>query len=185
MDEFLNVWDSSGYRTDKIVSKDYVHQNGLFHATVHVWFFDKSSSILMQKRSLIKETFPGYWDVSVAGHVQMNEGLIDAAIRETREEIGIDITSKSLNLLTIRKNINEFPNGIRDCEFQHVFLCKLTQPFQSLKMHDSEIDDLRLFSFDEINECILGNHQKFNLVPVDMNYYSYIIDEVKKELSSF
>ena len=113
MDEFLNVWDSSGYRTDKIVSKDYVHQNGLFHATVHVWFF------------------------------------------------------------------------VKDCEFQHVFLCKLTQPFQSLKMQDSEIDDLRLFSFDEIKECILGNHPKINLVPADMNYYSYVIDEVKKELRSF
>lgn len=51
---------------DKPVSKNVfitrgeAHKNGCWHCSVHIWIVDTTSkSILLQKRSLNKDTFPG------------------------------------------------------------------------------------------------------------------------------
>ena len=118
MDEYLDIWNTDGQPTGKKCLKDEAHQKGWFHPTVHIWFYTNTPSLLLQKRSLNKQTFPGLWDVSVAGHVIAGESIIDGALREIKEEIGLDIKEIHLMLLDVRKNTNRFDNGIIDCEFQ-------------------------------------------------------------------
>ncbi len=38
----------------------------------------------------------GYWAAAAAGHVEADESVVDAAIREVREEIGIDVVARDL-----------------------------------------------------------------------------------------
>ena len=114
MDEYLDIWDADGQPTGKKCLKDEAHQKGWFHTTVHIWFYTNTPSLLLQKRSLNKQTFPGLWDVSVAGHVIAGESIIDGALREIKEEIGLDIKEIDLILLEVRKNTNRFDNGIID-----------------------------------------------------------------------
>ena len=52
--------------------------------------------ILLQKRSLSKDVQPGKWDTSVGGHVNMGETYLEAAIRETGEELGIELENPLL-----------------------------------------------------------------------------------------
>ena len=125
MDEYLDIWNDVGQPTGKKCLKDEAHQMGWFHPTVHIWFYTNTPSLLLQKRDLSKQTFPGFWDVSVAGHVSAGETILEGALREVKEEIGLDIKQKDLKLIDVRKNTNRFDNGIIDCEFQHVFLAKL------------------------------------------------------------
>ncbi len=54
----------------------------------------------MQKRSKYKDTNPGYWATSASGHVTYGQSYEEAAIRETKEELGI-----SLKDLTFLKEI--------------------------------------------------------------------------------
>ena len=125
MKELLDIWDESGKPTGQVYEKSIAHQKGLFHPTVHVWFYTSAPSLLLQKRGSNKETFPNLWDVSVAGHVSSGESILDGALREIKEEIGLQLKSNDLILIDVRKNINQFSNGIIDCEFQHVFLSEL------------------------------------------------------------
>ena len=54
--------------TKTYATRSHVHSNGLWHCSVHIWIINPSTSkILLQKRSMSKDTFPGRWDISSAG----------------------------------------------------------------------------------------------------------------------
>ena len=178
MEEYLDIWNSEGQPTGETCLKDIAHQKGLFHPTVHVWFYTPAPALLLQKRSFLKQTYPEFWDVSVAGHVSAGESILEGAIREVKEEIGLDIKASDLKPLDIRKNTNRFNNGIIDCEFQHVFLVKLDTELSQLRIQESEVDAIRLFSFEELQKCRLKKHPIYSIVPADMRYYQFVMDAV-------
>lgn len=178
MKELLDIWDASGKPTGQVIEKSIAHQKGLFHPTVHVWFYTSTPSLLLQKRGANKETFPNLWDVSVAGHVSSGESILDGALREIKEEIGLQLKSDDLLLIDVRKNINQFSNGIIDCEFQHVFLSELKTGVKDLVIQKEEVDDVRLFSFEEMEICMQQKHPDFKIVPADMSYYKFVMDKV-------
>src|ERR1700722_17566559 len=68
-----------------------VHRLGLKHRAVHVLVFNRRGEIFLQKRSMRKDTFPGAWDSSASGHLDSGESYDDCAVRELREEIGLQI----------------------------------------------------------------------------------------------
>jgi isopentenyl-diphosphate delta-isomerase len=182
VDEYLDIWNTDGQPTGKKCLKDEAHQKGWFHPTVHIWFYTNTPSLLLQKRGFSKQTYPGFWDVSVAGHVSAGETILEGALREVKEEIGLDIKQTDLRLLDVRKNTNRFENGIIDCEFQHVFLAKLDTDVSNLKIQEAEVDAVRLFSFEELQQCILKKQPDFTIVPADMRYYQFVMDWVLKLL---
>jgi len=182
LEEYLDILTDNGVATNEVRSKDEAHAKGLFHATVHVWFYTNSGAVLFQKRAANKETFPNYWDVSVAGHVMANESIEQGALREVSEEIGLTIEAAQLQKIDIRKSINKHPNGIIDCEFQNVFLCQLSVPLDQLKKQDEEVDALCLLSLDEFKHYTVHHNETFKLVPADYSYYTFIIDHITKVL---
>lgn len=50
----------------------------------------------MQKRSATKKSHPNCWDISGAGHIRAEESVIDGAIRELKEELGVETKKKDL-----------------------------------------------------------------------------------------
>ncbi len=176
--EYLDILDELGNPLGKTALKSEVHQKGYFHATVHIWFYTETGKVLFQKRGANKETFPNYWDVSVAGHVMAGETIINAAIREVDEEIGVTIKVPQLHKIDIRKSINIHPNGITDCEFQNVFLCKLDLALNKLNKQDEEIDSLCLLSLEEFKYFTIHRNKDFKLVPADYSYYTFVIDNI-------
>jgi len=63
---------------------------------VHL-FMVKDNKILLQLRNC--DSFKGFYSV-VAGHLDGGESVINATIREAKEEIGVDIEYKNLKLAT-------------------------------------------------------------------------------------
>jgi len=57
------------------------------HPVVHLHIIDREGRIYLQKRSVVKDTFPGYWDVAVGGHVSFGESAQEALYREADEEL--------------------------------------------------------------------------------------------------
>lgn len=176
MDEQIDILTPEGEPTGKTALKSEAHKNGWFHATVHVWFYTDDNKILLQKRASVKNVFPNRWDVSVAGHISSGEEIIFAAIREVKEEIGIDIKELDLTKIGLRKDKIVHPNGILDNEFKHIFLCKLTKEISELTMQIGEVDDLQLFDIPILKDTT--KHGSF-MVPNFRNYYDFIYDLLK------
>ena len=179
-DEYLDILGEDGQPLGKTCLKSEAHQKGYFHSTVHVWFYTSNGEVLLQKRGADKQTFPNYWDVSVAGHVGAGEAIEEAALREVKEEIGLEINKTQLTKIDIRKNINLHPNGVKDCEFQHVFLVELNVTFNNLTRQKEEVDDLCLFSIEDFKYHIEHPESDIGIVPSDPSYYYFVIDNILK-----
>ena len=94
--EMLDIYNEDGSAAGYQATRTAAHQIGLWHKTVHVWIRNRNGEILLQKRSMSKEVFPGCWDVSCAGHVDSGESAVEAAIRELHEELGISAAQNEL-----------------------------------------------------------------------------------------
>jgi len=66
-----------------------VHGNNLRHRAVHIFLFNRTGELLLQKRSRWKDRHPELWDSSAAGHVAAGEEYDATAVRELREELGV------------------------------------------------------------------------------------------------
>lgn len=118
--ELLNVYDEKG-NVLYTASRKQVHQQGLHHRVVHLWFCD-GEFLYFQQRSADKEAFPLGYDITCAGHIDSDESAIEACKRECYEELGLTVTEKELKKIGTYYEEIEISCGM-DCEIADVFLC--------------------------------------------------------------
>lgn len=106
------------------------HSNSIKHRSVMIVLFNERGHLLLQKRSLIKDTFPGFWTVSTSGHVSYGQSYDEAAQRELMEELGLKVPLTALKKIYLEE----------EREFAFIYHGKLAS--------DSEIN----FDEDEISE---------------------------------
>ena len=94
--ENFDVLNEMGEFTNEIASREECHKKGLYHKAVVVFIINSKNEVLIQQRSSNKKLWPSKWDITAGGHVDAGEFGYEAVIRETKEEIGIDITEKDL-----------------------------------------------------------------------------------------
>ena len=85
--------------SDEVVdlgTRSYVHRENLLHRAVHVMVLNSSKKWILQQRSKSKDIDPLLWTSSCSGHVDSGEDYINAAVRECREELAIDVKPGSL-----------------------------------------------------------------------------------------
>jgi len=87
--EFLCCVNDKGVDVGKKLRGDCHGNPAELHRVVHIIIYDDDGRILAQKRSLQKDIQPGKWDTSVGGHVDPGELVLQSALRECEEEIGI------------------------------------------------------------------------------------------------
>ncbi|XP_052478130.1 nudix hydrolase 3 isoform X6 [Gossypium raimondii] len=85
--EYLDVLTKTGKKTGVSKPRGDVHRDGDYHKAVHVWIFAESTQeLLLQKRADCKDSWPGLWDISSAGHISAGDSsLITAQYRENNE----------------------------------------------------------------------------------------------------
>lgn len=103
MTELWQLYDEQGRPViGKGSTKDDVFGKALLHGASHVWIWRHKGNkiqILLQKRAADKRTWPNYYDISAAGHIDLGEDPITAAVRETKEEIGHDVPDTDLRFI--------------------------------------------------------------------------------------
>jgi len=181
-DELIDILDAKGRSTGEVKLKSEAHQLGLYHASVHIWFYTLGGFILFQKRANIKDTYPGLWDISVAGHIGAGESPIDSAVREIEEEIGLIVTKDDLDFVTIYLAEKKPKPDIFDNEFHHVYISELPSSVESLKLQKEEVDDVALFKIETIKKILENKAYNQQFVPHDSIYYQIIYKEITNRL---
>lgn len=182
MDELLDILDANSTYTGKTAMKSEAHAKGLFHPTVHIWFYNKNKEMLLQQRGEKKSVFPLLWDVSVAGHIGAGENNEVSAIREIEEEIGIQVSISNLQKIGVFKSMHEHPNGLLDYEFHHTYLCELKTPIEKLVKQESEVEALKLIPLSFFENEIQNSVTAKKYVPHSVKYYKAILEGIKKRL---
>ena len=82
-------------------TREKIHKDGLLHREIHIWFLTPKAEIVFQHRAKDKDTYPDKLDATVGGHVEPKMSYEETAVKECKEETGIDIDLK--NLVFLRK----------------------------------------------------------------------------------
>jgi isopentenyldiphosphate isomerase len=151
-DEFLNLIDEHSRLTRTAKPRSLVHRDGDLHPTVHIWLIkrrDMGIFVLLQKRSAEKDVNPGKYDVSAAGHVSQGGEFRHAAVRELKEELGIDTKGEKLELIGLLNNVERY-DDINDNELSAVYLCREEIDEDSLVLQKSEVSEVCWAEIDEM-----------------------------------
>lgn len=175
-DELIDIFDEENNFTGIQKMKSEAHAEGLWHRTAHVWIYNSKKEILLQLRAKDKDVYPDCWDISSAGHVVAGEDPEVSAIRELKEELGIDAEKEDLKFLRIRKSVNQFKE-IKNSEIVYIFLMKFEGAAENLNLQKEELQGVKFFQIDELKEDLEKNSEKF--VPHG-KYFDEIIEKVKE-----
>ena len=78
--ELFDILNEDGSKTGVVKERSVAHREGALHGTVHIWIVrenDKSGyDVLLQKRSDNKDSYPGCYDISSAGHISAGDGVM-------------------------------------------------------------------------------------------------------------
>jgi len=182
MEEYIDIVDELGGFTGEVLEKNEAHKQGKWHLTAHIWIYNSNGEILLQKRALTKSTFPGLWDISVAGHISTGESVEFGAYREVLEEIGLDIDINDLEKIFIFKESHYHDN--RDWynnEFHHVFIYNYEGSVTNLILQEEEVEAVRFLSIEGfIKE--LNNPEMSKMFIENPKYYDRVISAISTKL---
>lgn len=161
-DEWLDIYDANLVKQG-IKRRSDVHREGDWHRTFHAWVIspEAGGSMLLQRRGLAKEEFPGVFDVSAAGHYQAGESGRDG-VRELQEELGIQIDPSRLQYLGIRTNARRY-NGVVDYEFNEVFALIDPRPLDEYDPLEDEVHGLALVPLAAGVALLTGRTEKMEV----------------------
>lgn len=170
--EWLDIVDEKGSPTGETVERSVAHAEGIRHRTAHVWVIRGKESgydILLQKRSKEKESFPGMYDTSSAGHIPAGEEPLSSALRELQEELGITAKVEELEYAGTFLSQYEkvfYGKPFRDNEVTRVYVYSKAVNIVDLKLQESEVEEVRWFDLGEVWEEIKRDRSRF-CVPTD------------------
>ncbi len=152
--EYFDVLDENGNKTGKTKERKAVHKDGDWHKAVHIWIINDKCELLLQKRSLNKDSSPNMWDISSAGHLSAGEDSVTGAIRELKEELNIDINGGELEFLaTIQKPGGHKKDRINN-EFDDVYLLPLNIDIEDIRIQEKEISEVKFVHYKRLEEMV-------------------------------
>ena len=133
---------------------------------VTIFIKNKKDEYLIQKRSKAKG---GKYGIT-SGHTLEGESAEKGAIREIKEEIGIDIVGQELKLI-YKTNI--------DGNLYNLYYLEKDIELKNLKLQKEEVENVYWYTIDEINKII--QKQEFYLKQIEALkiFEKYIKEEEK------
>lgn len=143
--EIFPIVDSQGHTIGQATRRECHSGSMLLHPVVHLHIIDEDGRIYLQQRSKTKDIQPGRWDTAVGGHMDLGETVMQALLRETREELGITgITPEPLTRYVFQSD--------RERELVNTFYIRVDKNF-SPRIDPGEIQDARFWSLTEIESA--------------------------------
>ena len=87
-DEHVTIVDDENRVVGSVLRRE-MRSRRLPHRATYILVFNSGGELFVQKRTMTKDVFPGYYDVAAGGVVLAGEGYMEGAVRELAEEMGI------------------------------------------------------------------------------------------------
>lgn len=175
MEEIFDIYTRDGKHL-WTAPKSVCHSKnpGFYHKLVRTWIINDRDEVLVQKRATTKKHNPNKWDMPSAGHVIAGESIIDWAVRETKEELGIETQKNDY------KFICEYIAD-KAREIAQVFLLKLNVEADDFKLQKEEVAEVKWLTYDKFKKLFYSE----DFVWSDNNYKELVINMLKENLSQW
>ena len=166
-------------------ARKLVHLHQDWHRSVHLWIVDPfRKSVVLQKRSPEKDTFPNCWDISVAGHLEYGDGdSRETGVREAQEELGISPTPQELEFC-FTCPAEQAPLGGCNC-YEDVYIIQRDASTFTFTAGPAEVTDVKWIEIEELKRCWEEQHQEYvpRVKPYREAFFSKL-DEICNSVTS-
>ena len=159
--ELFDILNEDGSKTGIVKERGVAHREGALHGTVHIWIVRENEKsgydVLLQKRSNNKDSHPGCYDISSAGHISAGDEMMESALRELWEELGLSVQPEHLELFGtthVKFEKTFYGKRFRDNEISSDFVYRQPVDMEKLKLQESEVAEVRWMDYEECREKI-------------------------------
>ena len=135
---------------------------GFYYKVVRIILLNENNEILIQRRSSNVNYCPLKWELSASGHVDRGENELDAAIRETKEEIGVSLDANNMKLIHTSINRNALT-------YTYIARIKNTTEFTLQK---EEVEEVKYVSLYEFKNIIYTDE----FTPKENGYFEFLLN---------
>jgi len=118
----MELWDLYNERRE-LTGRDHIRgeeiPQGFYHLVVHVWIRNRRGEYLISQRSADRPAFPLLWEC-VGGSVIKGEDSLTGALRETKEEVGLTLSTEDGK--RIFSVVGRVVNGVKFADILDVWL---------------------------------------------------------------
>lgn len=158
MEELFDVLKENGDYADRIESRENCHKYGFWHKAVALFIINSKKQVLLQKRSENKKLWPNTWDITAGGHVHTGEFGFETIIRESKEELGIDLNKKDITFIGSTISTNKKDDIINN-HFNEYYIANKDIDEKNLNLQSEEVSEVKWVDKEEILEKIKNNYE--------------------------
>lgn len=124
---------------------------------------------LIQKRSENKKIYPNKWSIT-GGAVDAGETSLEGALREVKEEIGIDIDKEKMEFMLSFKRTHGFVD---------IWLVKQNVDLKDVVLQKEEVADVKWVTKEEL-EKMIKNDEVAGTVNIYFKMFMYVLENFSK-----
>ncbi len=166
MEELYDVFTRDGEYLGTRPITDHNHYNNdnpeFYFKIVWILLLNENNEILIQKRSNNLKVHPGKWELSSSGHVNSGENELDAALRETKEEVGVSLDKNNIRLIK---------TYIHKDAITYTYIARIRNN-TNLTLQKEEVDEVKWISLYEFKNLIYTD----DFVPRNREYYEFLLN---------
>lgn len=161
--EHWDIYDENRNKTGRTVQRGSgeMLKKGEYHMVVHICLFNSEGKMLVQQRQPFKDDWRNMWDVTVGGSAVTGDTSLSAALRETREEIGL-----SLAPADFRRAATIYDEHVMD----DYYIVNKELSVSSLKLQTEEVKAVKWADCGEIEEMI----EKGEFIPYHRDFINLL-----------
>lgn len=141
--EKVNVYNRNRELTDVIKERNKLDE-GEYRISAHIWIINKANELLIQQRVSTAKKFPNMWS-QTGGGVLVNESSKETVKRESKEELNLEIDENEIYYIG---------SYVRKKDIVDVWLVKKEIDIDKLKLEPSEVENVKLATFEEFDNMI-------------------------------
>lgn len=187
--EYLDIVTEKGERTGLVADRVSAHAKGIRHRTAHVWVIREKAGrveVLLQKRAEGKDSFPGKYDTSSAGHIPAGDEPRPSAVRELSEELGIYVREADLQeagTCRIKFETEFYGKPFKDDEVVFVYVLKNDVNPAQLTLQPEEVSEAIWLPLDEVQAAVAARDERFCVPQEGLELLTAFLGKVEKPVS--
>ncbi|HET9721939.1 MAG TPA: NUDIX domain-containing protein [Candidatus Saccharimonadales bacterium] len=180
-EEPVDILDEQGNMTGQTMLKSEAHQKGLWHRGAHLWIYNSKGEILIQLRAGGKTIRPNVWDVPVAGHIQAGHEPRETLVRESKEELGLDIDPAKTTFAGISQ-VEDPMQSWTHRVFNYVYILKADLDINSLKLEKEEVAAVKWIPLEKFEDEIHDPAKSKSYWDSRLKSYQEAINAIRDQL---
>lgn len=159
------------------LASDSPHSDDTSFGIAIVWLWrivEGVPQVVLQKRAMSKKRWLGMYSTSAGGHINVGEIPQQAALRETREEIGVELDGSQLHFMGAFRVAHE-PQNIR-----FVFDCQVHGDIV-FRFDDGEVESMKWISLDELEAGLQDPSGEMVMARYGQAYTALMLEHLRRQ----